>query len=89
MHFYEEICRNVGGQRKKEVTKKERQLGLHRVSETAQFINGDLYSEIQKIIYNNRNHTIVVSGIWESTGKFNSFSSNIINKKQIGIIRVA
>jgi hypothetical protein len=51
------------------------------------FKSKELFSEIQKSIYNNRNHIIVVSGTWETTGKFNSFSSIIINKKQIGIIR--
>jgi hypothetical protein len=46
-----------------------------------------LFKEIRELLYNNRNHVIVVAGKWESSGKFNCFATKFNSKKQIKVLK--
>lgn len=48
-----------------------------------EYVNSDLFKEINKVIYNNRDKKIVVSAKWEKTNECNSFSGKITSKQQI------
>lgn len=44
-----------------------------------------LFKEINKIVYENRNHLIIVAGEWKSSGKYNTFCTEFKSKKQLAI----
>ncbi|MED4072268.1 hypothetical protein [Priestia endophytica] len=51
------------------------------------FGNEKLFKEIRKIVYENRNHLIIVAGEWNSSGKYNAFCTEIKSKKQLTIVK--
>lgn len=51
------------------------------------FGNEGLFKEIRKNVYENRNHLIIVAGEWNSSGKYNTFCTEIKSKKQMTIVK--
>lgn len=46
-----------------------------------------LFQEIRDLLYNNRNHVIVVGSKWESSGEYNCFATEFSSKKQIKVLK--
>lgn len=51
------------------------------------FENKSLYKDIRKLLYNNKNHVIVIAGKWENTGEDNSFTTEFNSKRQIKVLK--
>lgn len=63
-------------------------LGPNRLDRfTLQFPNRDLFWEIKDKMYTNSNRLFVVAGIWEKEENNNSYACDIVNKKQVLIVK--
>lgn len=51
-----------------------------------QFVDRALFDTIKNSLYSNRDKLIVLSGLWEQSGTFNVFCTEIVSKKQIVVI---
>lgn len=58
-----------------------------KYSLTLYFENGELFTEIRKLLYDNRENVIIVAGKWEKTEKFNCFGTKIMSKRQIKVTK--
>lgn len=51
------------------------------------FNDEKFFKEIESYIYPNREHLLVVSGEWKTSGKFNAFVTNFTSKRQLSVLR--
>lgn len=51
-----------------------------------QVSNAELFDFVRDSLFNNRDKFIIVAGLWESSGTFNAFKTDLASKKQIKII---
>lgn len=58
-----------------------------KYSLTLYFENEELFTEIRKLLYDNRENVIIVAGKWEKTEKFNCFGTKIMSKRQIKVTK--
>ena len=65
----------------------ETPIGTEEYQLKLKFQDIKLFREIRDLLYNNRNHVIVVGGKWESSGEYNCFATEFSSKKQIKVLK--
>lgn len=51
------------------------------------FYDEELFKNIRDLLFNNRNHVIVIAGKWKSSGDFNCFVTEFVSKRQIKVLK--